>query len=61
MPFVGTLTIYNNSHKMQILQGGIMFELIIIITFELWCVFGFLLLENTGWNFKRFVVRKIKG
>ena len=38
-----------------------MFELIIIITFELWCVFGFLLLENTGWNFKRFVVRKIKG
>ena len=37
-----------------------MFELIIILTFELWCVFGFLLLENTGWNFKRFVVGKIK-
>ena len=61
MPFVGTLPLYNNSQKMQIMQGEIMFELIIIITFELWCVFGFLLLENTGWNFKRFVVRKIKG
>jgi len=38
-----------------------MFELIIILTFELWCVFGFLILENKGWNFKRFIVGKIKG
>ena len=45
MPFVGTLPLYNNSQKMQILQGEIMFELIILITFVLWCVFGGLLLK----------------
>ncbi len=61
MPFVGTLTLYNNFQKMQILQGGIMFELIILITFVLWCVFGIILLKNTRWNFKRIFVRKIKG
>ena len=45
MPFVDTLSLYNNSHKMQILQGEIMFELIILITFVLWCAFGITLLK----------------
>ena len=38
-----------------------MFELIILITFVLWCLFGFILLKNTRWNFKRIVFGKIKS
>jgi hypothetical protein len=37
-----------------------MFELIILITFMLWCVFGVLLLKNTRWNLRKIVVGKIK-
>lgn len=37
-----------------------MFEEIILITFLLWCVFGFLLLKNKIWNFKKIMVGRIK-
>ncbi len=36
-----------------------MFEIIILITFMLWCVFGFLLLKATRWNYNTIAVGKI--
>lgn len=38
-----------------------MFEIIILITFTLWCVFGFLLLKATKWNNLKIAVGKVKG
>ena len=48
MPFVGTLTIYNKTHKTQIMEDPFMFEVIIGCTFVLWCVFGGILVKVEG-------------
>ena len=38
-----------------------MFEIVILVTFVMWCVFGFILLKNRIMNVRRFVIGKIKG
>ena len=48
MPFLGTLTNYNKTHKTQIMEEQLMFEVIIGCTFVLWCVFGGILVKVEG-------------
>ena len=61
MPFFDTLPRYNNPHKLPKGQEKSMFELIILVTFVLWCVFGTILLKLTGWSFKKMFVRRVEG